>query len=262
MGSSGATRRAGLSAGAPETRTDAGLDGRLGLVAGGDEAPAHQLGIEPAAAPRWSAGAFLAALASWRGGLLGGAFLAGDFLEAPILVAGLGRPPCESPGPSRLRRPPWPSGGLLAGRRGGLARLACGDALGGLAGLRASPPWRPSPACVVASLVALRPASADLLRTSATWLARFSRDLASIRSSWAATSWRTSSRICSLVFRLRSTKLSTHSCAWPRWMSPAFTNSRTISSARPRVTWPKTVPASRYLRIRSLLAMQQEYLKC
>ena len=117
-------------------------------------------------------------------------------------------------------------------------------------------------ACVVTSLVALRPASADFFKMSATWLAIASRDFPSIRLSWVATSWRTSSSTWSLVLRLRSTKLSTHSCAWPRWMSPAFTNSRTISSARPRLTCPRTVPASRYLRMRSLLAMQQEYLKC
>ncbi len=115
---------------------------------------------------------------------------------------------------------------------------------------------------LVASLVALRPASADRFNTSATWLARPSMPLASTRLSWVATSWRTISMICSLVFRLRSTKLSTHSCACPRWISPAFTNSRTISSARPRVTWPNTEPASRYFRIRSLLAIEQEYLKC
>ena len=72
------------------------------------------------------------------------------------------------------------------------------------------------PACVVTSLVALRPALADFLRTSATWLASASRAVGSIFSSWLATSWRTSSRTCSLDFRLRSTKLSTHSCAWLR----------------------------------------------
>lgn len=114
----------------------------------------------------------------------------------------------------------------------------------------------------VASFVALRPASADFLRVSATCLARFSMALPSTRFNCVATSWRTISMICSLVFRLRSTKVSTHSCAWLRWMSPAFTNSRTISSARPRVTWPNTEPASRYLRIRSLFAINQEYLKC
>ena len=118
------------------------------------------------------------------------------------------------------------------------------------------------PACAVTSLVALRPALADFLSTSATWLARDSSDFGSMRSSWVATSWRTSSRTCSLDLRLRSTKLSTHSCAWLRWMSPAFTNSRTISSARPRLTCPRTVPASRYLRMRSLLAIEQEYPKC
>ena len=123
-------------------------------------------------------------------------------------------------------------------------------------------PWAFFPACVVTSLVALRPASADFFRISATWLAMDSRDLASIFSSWEATSRRTSSSTCSLVLRLRSTKLSTHSCAWLRWMSPAFTNSRTISSALPRLTWPRTFPASRYLRMRSLLAIEQEYLKC
>ena len=114
----------------------------------------------------------------------------------------------------------------------------------------------------VASLVALRPASADFFSTSATWLARLSMCLPSTRFNWVATSWRTISMICSLVLRLRSTKLSTHSCACSRWISPAFTNSRTISSARPRVTWPNTEPASRYLRIRSLLAIAQEYPKC
>ena len=118
------------------------------------------------------------------------------------------------------------------------------------------------PAWLVTSRVALRPASADLFRTSATWLARLSRAFESTFESWAATSGRTRSRTCSLLLRLRSTKLSTHSCACSRWMSPAFTNSRTISSARPRLTCPSTDPASRYLRMRSLLAMKQEYMKC
>ena len=71
--------------------------------------------------------------------------------------------------------------------------------------------WALLVACVVAPAVALRPASADRLRMSATWLARFSTAEESIRLSWADTSWRTSSSTCSLVLRLRSTRLSTHS---------------------------------------------------
>ena len=45
-----------------------------------------------------------------------------------------------------------------------------------LPALRASTSLAALPACVVTSLVALRPASADFFRISATWLARDSRD--------------------------------------------------------------------------------------
>ena len=114
----------------------------------------------------------------------------------------------------------------------------------------------------VAPAVALRPASADFFSTTATWLAISSIDAESIFESWACTSRRTVSSRFSLVFLLRSTMVSTHSWAWLRGISPAFTSSRTISSALPRVTCPRTDPASRYFRMRSLLAISQEYRKC
>ena len=124
-------------------------------------------------------------------------------------------------------------------------------------------------ACCVAALVApaapavaLRPASADFFSTTATRLAISSIDAESILESWAWTSRRTTSSRFSLVFLLRSTMASTRSWAWLRGISPAFTSSRTISSALPRVSCPRTDPASRYFRIRSLLAIEPEYRKC
>ena len=240
-----------------------GGDGRLGLVPVGDQAAPDELGIEPPAGPVLSCS--IRGVRLLGGGLLGGgaflaaAFLAGAFLAAAFLAA----------------VPSWPSAAFLAGAF--FARPAASSAarrrlLGRVVAVvswrafLARPSW-PRPGRLGALRwphvgVALRPASAERLRMSATWLASVSSDEESILLSWADTSWRTRSRICSLVLRLRSTKLSTHSCACPRWMSPALTSSLTISSARARVTWPNTVPASRYFLIRSLLAMIQEYLTC
>ena len=162
-------------------------------------------------------------------------------------------------------------GGRLAGlRRDVLGRLAGlgGDALGRLAGL------------VVTSLAScrLRPSLAalrlgDVLGGVAPGLGRLLQDLGHLvgqgLQGLRVDLLELAGHLVAHQFedllaglRLRSTKLSTHSCAWLRWMSPAFTNSRTISSARPRLTCPRTVPASRYLRMRSLLAIAQEYLKC
>ena len=97
------TRRAGLAAGAPPTMTRPAAISWPGPLPAGDQAPADQLGVEPAAGGSWpQPAAFLA------GGLLApAAFFAGAFLAGGLL----GRRP-SSPGPSWPRPsspgPSWP----------------------------------------------------------------------------------------------------------------------------------------------------------
>ena len=234
--------------------------GGLGLLPGIDEAASYKLGVEPATGPAGQLASFLATdlFASET-------FLLWDFYASVL----------EDP-----------EGVLMPGRRDGATEVA-GVARpgGGLAGLpRSRPwrscrpgrsrPWRSGPALLLRILGGLAGACGHVLRGAAARLGRLLQhlghlvgqglkgprvDLLELAGHLVAPP---NSRTCSLDLWLRSTKLSTHSCAWLRWMSPASPNSRTISSARPRLTCPRTVPASRYLRMRSLLAIAQEYLEC
>ena len=142
----------------------AGGDDRLRLLPGGDEAPAHELGVEPAAGPGGQLAAFLAAVVFLaaagfvgsdvvfselavrllRFGLLAlGLLLA---LAAPLGQGALGRltGPLRrllGPGPGVLARLAGPLRGVLArlggAARGVLARLggSLGRPLGGLGGV-------------------------------------------------------------------------------------------------------------------------------
>jgi hypothetical protein len=106
---------------------------------------------------------------------------------------------------------------------------------------RPSPP-RPASRSA-AETVAARPTSAEYRRSSAACFARSSGSSPRV-ASWADTSARTRLTRSSLARRLRSTSSSTHRWACSRWTSPAPTSSRTISSARARVTCPSRAPAS------------------
>ena len=109
MGSSGATWRAALSACGPRHQDDPGGDRHLGLVPVGDQAPPHELGVEPAARPwaqlldpgvSWGRRArrlgwrrLLGRGPSWSATVLAAAFLAaarsaGSLVAAFFLTAG------------------------------------------------------------------------------------------------------------------------------------------------------------------------------
>ena len=172
MGSSAATRRAGLSATDPDTSTAPRSISADGLGAALDQAPLDQSPVEPPPR-RPGQPADPAPSGRWRG------FLAADFLAGPSW------PP-----------PSWPAA-FLAGDFLAAAFLAAAFLAGGLLGRRLLGRWPSSwPAAFLAAVLASRgrgrpPGFRGPSDRAATCLARSSRLVMPTASSWRATSWRT-----------------------------------------------------------------------